>query len=484
MENKRTSGVLLHITSLPNKYSLGTFSSEALDFIDWLNECGFRIWQVLPITDSGYFYSPYSAFSAYAINPYLIDISQFLSEEEINSIGFNKYENRLVQQDKFDIALDMIYQRYGKTTDKAEFVKKNKSWLEDYALFKVLKKKFNNVTWSEFPINYKNKDKVTIERFKLENAEEIDKIKFIQFTANYQWQKIKNYANLKGIKIFGDIPFYIEYDSADVWSNPKNWKLDIKGKGPKAGVPPDYFNTEGQLWGNPIYNYSAMAKNNYSFFVKRFERQAELFDIVRIDHFIAFSRYWEIPANSDTAKNGKWIKNNGDTILKQLTSKVKVEIVAEDLGIITDDVIKLKNKFNLAGLKVLQFAFDSEEDNMYRPHNYEKNCIAYIGTHDNNTFIGMLNNSDWDKINRFKRYLRMPLEEGNDKVVENSIIELYRSSANTIILTMQDILKLDASARMNIPGTTENNWGWQLDKLPTYDCCKWYNDLAVLYSRK
>ena len=470
----RASGVLLHITSLPNEYqTLGVFSNECFKFIDWLVEAGFKIWQVLPINDSGYSNSPYSAISTFAINPYLIDLSQFLSKEEIENFGFNKNQSREVQEEKLDEALDLIYNKFGKATDKTEFVKENKAWLDDYACFKVLKKIYKDTSWLDFPLELKNRDKLILDKFKIKHAKEIDKIKFIQYIANMQWQEIKSYANKKGIKLFGDMPFYIEFESADVWSNPKNWKLDANGKGEKAGVPPDYFNSEGQLWGSP----------NYSFFVKRFEHLSKLFDILRIDHFIALSRYWSIPADSTTAKNGKWVKGSGDAILKQITSKVQLEIIAEDLGILTPEVTALKDKYKLPGLKVLQFAFDGEGDNVYQPHNYEKNCVAYIGTHDNDTFMGLLNNSDWDKINRFKNYLRIPLEWGNDAVVDNTIVSLYRSSANKIILTMQDILKLGSETRMNIPGTTENNWNWQLDSLPSNDLCGWYKELSRLYCR-
>lgn len=481
----RASGVLLHITSLPNDYNtLGVFSDNCIKFIDWLAEGGFKIWQVLPINDCGYYYSPYSAISTYAVNPYLIDLSKFLSIAEIESFGFDKEGDRLVEENKIDQALDLIYDKFGKTTDKTEFVKANKSWLDDYACFKVLKKIYKDTPWTGFPTELKNRDKVILDKFKIKHAKEIDKIKFIQYIANTQWQEIKSYANSKGIKVFGDMPFYIELDSADVWANPKNWKLDANGKGDKAGVPPDYFNSEGQLWGNPIYNYTAMAKNNYSFFVKRFQRLAELFDILRIDHFIAFNKYWVVPANSNTAKNGKWVKGYGDAILKQITTKVNVEIIAEDLGILTPEATALKDKFNLPGLKVLQFAFDeADEDNAYQPHNYEKNCVAYIGTHDNDTFMGLLNNSDWDKINRFKNYLRIPLHWGNDAVVDNSIIALYRSSANKVIFTMQDILKFGTDCRMNIPGTIKGNWGWQLKELPSKDLCGWYKELSRLYFR-
>lgn len=479
----RTSGVLLHITSLPNKYTLGTFSCECNKAIDWMAAGGFKTWQVLPITDCGYASSPYSAVSSFAINPYLIDLSEYLTETELNSLEFNKNNPSEIESNKIDIAHNLIYEKFGKTLDISEFEKKHKYWLDDYALYKVIKSECGNVSWLDFPTGLKNRIKTTLDTFVNGHKEEIRKVKFLQFIASSQWQRIKDYAGKNGIQIFGDIPFYVEMDSADVWTNPKNWKLSTDGKGEVAGVPPDYFNKDGQLWGNPIYNYPAMEKTKYKFFVDRFSRQAELFDIIRIDHFIAFSKYWAIPSSSTTATKGKWVKGYGKDILKEILNKIKVRIVAEDLGIVTEDVTSLRESFNIPGLKVMQFAFDGDGDNMYQPHNYEKNCVAYIGTHDNDTFMGMLQNSDWDKINRFKRYLRIPLEWGNDAVIDNTILALYQSSANTIIFTMQDLLKLDSSARMNIPGVTTGNWTWQLDFIPDNSLAWCYKELADLYAR-
>lgn len=481
--NKRKSGVLLHITSLPNEFTLGTFSSECEKFIDWLQAGGFTVWQVLPITDCGYKWSPYSAMSSFAISPTLIDLTEFLTREELLKYGFDKNGDRLEEENKILSALGDIYDRFGQSVDLTEFEKNNKYWLEDYATFKVLKHIYKNCPWIEFPAVLKNRAKVELDQFRGKHRKEIRKIKYFQYIAWNQWKRVKDYANAKGVEVFGDIPYYTEMESADVWSNPKDWKLDVKGQTELAGVPPDYFNADGQLWGNPIYNFSNMAKNKYAYLTKRFQRQAELFDIVRIDHFIAFSRYWSVPKGSTTAIKGKWVKGVGDSFLKILTTKVNAEIVAENLGIVTKEAEQLREKYGIAGLKVMQFGFDGDGDNMYQPHNYEKNCVAYIGTHDNNTFMGLLNNSDWDKINRFKRYLRIPLEWGNDAVVDNAIITMYRSSAKTIIFTMQDILKLGEEARMNQPGVV-CYWDWQLNALPSYDLCGFYHDLALMYGRK
>lgn len=479
----RKSGILLHITSLPNEISWGRFSHSAYEFIDFLKEGRFGIWQTLPFTDCLYENSPYSALSSFAINPYFLNIENYLNQDEINEIGFIKNNDRQEEYKKFDIALDRIYEKCRHNYDTTAFEKKNKYWLDDYALFKVIKSNYDLLPWNEFPIGLKNRVKTDIDAFRFKHKNEIDKVIFVQFLLDQEWREIKKYANDRNIEIFGDVPFYVEFDSAEVWANPKNWQIENSKPKMIAGVPPDYFNQDGQLWGNPLYNYTAMAKNKYDFWQKRIKRLSELFDIIRIDHFVAFSRYWAIPANSDTAKNGKWVKGVGKSILPIIKANCKSKLVAEDLGIVTDDVAELKDKFDLPGIKVMQFAFDGIGDNIYQPHNYEKNCVAYLGTHDNNTFMGMLCESDWDKINRFKRYLGMPLEYGNDVVVDNAIVALYRSSADIIILTAQDILKLGREARMNVPGVPVGNWTWQLsgnlDKNLTYR----YRELSELYGR-
>ena len=480
---KRNSGVLLHITSLPNDYRLGCFSCECNYFIDWLAEGGFHTWQILPLVDCGYGLSPYSAFSSFAINPYLIDLSQFLSREEINSLGLSKDNSLEKQSEIIDKALDDIYTKFGKTTDITKFEKKNSYWLDDYACYKVIKKVHNNISWIDFPRGLRDRTKNDMLAFKNKYAIDIAKEKFIQFIAHSQWETIKEYAHSKGVKIFGDIPFYVCLDSADVWANPKNWKIDIEGKGDMAGVPPDYFNPDGQLWGNPIYNYTAMSNNKYKFLVNRLSKTGEIVDYIRIDHFVAFSKYYSIPKNSKTAKNGRWLKGAGEPLLKAITSKVRNPIIAEDLGNVTPEVIALRQKFNFPGLKLVQFAFDENGDSEHQPHHWSESTIGYIGTHDNNTYLGMLESIDWEHLNRIKNYLRIPLEWGNDAVIDQTIITMYRTNAKLIILTMQDILKLNGSARLNIPGVAENNWLWQLNALPSRDLCPWYKELASLYGR-
>jgi len=480
---KRKSGILLHITSLPNANTWGRFSYAAYEFIDFLSDGNFKIWQTLPFTDCLYENSPYSALSSFAINPYFLNIEDYLNEDEIREIGFNKNNDRQQEYEKFNVALDRIYNKCRNNFDTTTFEKDNKYWLEDYAMFKVMKNKFDNLPWNELSNGLKNRVKSDLDHFRLKYKKEIDQIVFIQYLLDNEWKKIKKYANDRNIDIFGDVPFYVEFDSAEVWANPKNWQIENNKPKMVAGVPPDYFNEDGQLWGNPLYNYEVMAKNKYDFWAKRIKRLSELFDIIRIDHFVAFSRYWAIPANSTSAKKGKWVKGAGESLLKVITKSCKSQLVAEDLGIITEDVSQLKDKFGLAGIKVMQFAFDGIGDNLYKPHNYEKNCVAYLGTHDNDTFMGMLSEGNWDKINRFKRYFNLPLEYGNDAVIDAAILALYKSSADTIILTAQDILKLGKESRMNVPGVPVGNWTWQLNENIDRNLTSRYRELAELYGR-
>ena len=436
----------------------------------------------MPFSPTLYGNSPYSTYSSFAINPNFLDLTEFLTEEEIKSFCLDKCRTLSDYTKNMERALQLVCKKVRDNFNLEKFIKDNSFWIKDYALFVVLKKKFN-CPWYEFSEELKNRNKSSLQKFYIENKEEIEDVILIQFLLHSQWQKIKDYAKQNGIEIFGDVPFYVELDSADVWANPNCWELE-NGK-PKlvAGVPPDYFNSEGQLWGYPIYNYENLEKENFKYFIKKFQKLSELFDIIRIDHFIGFSRYYSIPAKSKTAKNGKWNKGAGEKLLNLIIKNCKSQIVAEDLGTVTEEVKELKDKFSIPGVKVLQFAFDNVGDNAYQPHNYEKNCVAYIGTHDNNTFMGLLNEGDWDKINRFKRYFQMPLEQGNDVVVDNAILSLYRSSANVVIITMQDLLKLGAEARMNTPGVPEGNWTWQLHGKLDPNLCWRYRELSYLYAR-
>ena len=481
--NCRKSGVLLHITSLPSLSGWGKFSSECYEFIDFLKTGGFSVWEVLPFSPPLFENSPYSTYSSFAINPNFLDVSEFLNIEELKRFNLDKANNLSDYSEKMKGAIELVCEKERDKHDLTGFIRENKYWIEDFAVFCVAKEIYNK-PWYEFPEKLKNRNKTYLNKFKNENKTEINDIILVQYLLDKKWKEIKSYAGKNNIEIFGDVPFYVELDSADVWANRECWKLENNKPKLVAGVPPDYFNSEGQLWGYPIYDYEKLAEKNYEYFIKKFKRLSCLFDIVRLDHFVGFSRYYAVPSTHKNAKKGKWFKGAGEKLLKQILLHSSCKIVAEDLGTVTEETQKLKEKFSIPGVKVLMFAFDDDRDNMYKPHNYEKNCVAYIGTHDNDTFMGLLNTGCWDKINRFKRYFQMPLELGNDVVVDNAIVNLYRSSANTIIFTMQDILKLGNEARMNTPGVAKGNWEWKVSGVIDKGICSKFLDLAYLYGRK
>lgn len=480
--NCRKSGVLLHITSLPSLNGWGKFSKECYDFIDLLKIGGFSVWEVLPFSPPLLENSPYSTYSSFAINPNFLDVSQYLTESELSSFALSSCSNLSEYSSKMQKVIKLVCEKERDKHDLTKFVRDNKYWLEDFAMFCVAKEIYKS-PWYRFPEKLRNRQKSYLEKFKKDYKKEIEDVILIQYLLDHKWKDIKAYANKQGVKIFGDAPFYVELDSADVWANKNSWKLENDKPKLVAGVPPDYFNSDGQLWGYPIYDYDYLEKNNYEYFVKKFKRLSKLYDIVRLDHFVAFNKYYAIPSNHKNAKRGKWYNGAKEKLLKKIIDSASCEIVAEDLGIVTDDVIKLKNKFYTPGIKVLLFAFDNDSDNMYKPHNYEKNCVAYIGTHDNDTLMGLLSTGCWDKINRFKRYFQMPLERGNEEVVNNAIINLYRSSANTVIFTMQDLLKLGSEARMNVPGKAKGNWEWKLKNFPDESFFSKFCELSDLYAR-
>ena len=478
MDNIRKSGVLLHITSLPNKFGWGKFSRECYGFIDLLSVGGFSVWEILPVSPTMFGNSPYSAVSSFAINPIFLDVSSYLPQADLQ--GLTQCSNLDEYTRRFKDVLKMVCDNWRGKFDLSQFEKENGYWLKDYAMYVSIKNKYD-LPWYLFPKNLKDRKKEALQKFFIENRQEIEDIILIQYLLDKDYKKIKEYANSKGVEIFGDTPFYVERDSVDVWANPSGWQIG-KGDNLVAGVPPDYFNKDGQLWGYPIYDYEYLKKHNYSYFEKKFKRLSQLFDVIRIDHFVAINKYYAVKAGSKNAKHGKWKLGAGEELLKVIVKATSGKIVAEDLGIVTDSVKTLKDKFEIPGVKVLQFGFDSDNDSEHKPHNYEKNCVAYLGTHDNDTFMGVLSEGNWDKINRFKRYFDMPLEWGNEAVVDKAIKCLCRSSANLVIFTMQDLLKLGKSARMNTPGVPSGNWEWKLDGFND-DVFKNFAEINKIYAR-
>ena len=470
--SQRRAGVLLHISSLPNSSYVGDLGKEAHKFVDFLNSIGASVWQTLPINMPHADNSPYQCLSAFAGNP------DFISLENLQSLGLlTKNDISGLITSKTDL-LAKAYLVFCKQAEDADtlsakeqlnfkrFCKKQAHWLNDFALFIALRNKFNQAGWQFWPDAYKNRDTKTLKQARNELAQEIAIIQFTQFVFFTQWLALKAYAAIKHVYLFGDIPIFVAYDSADVWAHPNWFKLDEnKNMAVVAGVPPDYFSVTGQRWGNPHYDWEAMAEDGFIWWVQRMATQNALFDIVRIDHFRGLESAWEIPASEDTAMNGQWVLAPGEALLNAIFKALpKICLVAEDLGIITPEVNALRNKFNLPGMKILQFAFSGQEDNPYLPHHIEQNSVAYTGTHDNDTTLGWYNNLDEYQRGLVHSYIHSTHSEQHEINMPTDLIDMaFESAAQLAIIPMQDILALDSSHRMNTPGTCSGNWHWRFN---------------------
>lgn len=473
MKSERASGILLHPTSLPGKYGIGTLGAEARKFIDFLVSAKQRYWQILPLGPTGYGDSPYQCFSSKAGNPLLIDLEHLvelglLHADDLpvsGSLGTGRIDYGRVIDAKYPL-LKKAEQNFRKFSDHplkeefTHFIHLNAAWLDDYALFMALKDKFEKRPWGEWPQEYKMRYPDALEKAKSELADTIAFHKFLQCMFFNEWMAIKKYANDGGVQIIGDIPIYVAMDSSDAWTNTHLFQFD-SNKNPIAvgGVPPDYFSTTGQLWGNPLFNWEAMANDGFAWWVDRIRTSFVIFDKVRIDHFRGFAGYWSVPFGETTAINGQWINAPGQHLFETIRYHLgSVPIIAEDLGVITPDVEALRDGFNLPGMKILQFAFDSKEENDFLPHNYTHNCVVYTGTHDNETVKGWFGNaSEADK-----KYA-LGYMHGTVKTMHWDMIRAAWSSvANTAIAPMQDFLGAGETGRMNLPGTTANNWQWRM----------------------
>jgi 4-alpha-glucanotransferase len=473
---RRGSGILLHVTSLPSPFGVGDMGPPAFRFVDFLAETKQSLWQVLPLnpTDPEHYSSPYHSTSAFACNPLLISPDLLVEDglldksdiqsplefppDRVDYRAVGAYKEKLFRRafDHFKGGRDQY--------EYEKFCSENASWLDDFVLFKALKSHFNGAVWSDWPQDLRDRRKEALQWAIEELGERADMERFLQYVFSRQWNALKKYCNERGIQIVGDIPIYVEHDSVDVWAHPEIFKLDgEKRPSVVAGVPPDYFSETGQLWGNPVYRWDVLREQGYTWWIQRMERNLSLCDVVRIDHFRGLVAYWEVAATENTAINGKWIEAPAMDFLDHLMRKFPfLPIVAEDLGIITPDVREVMQNFELPGMKVLLFAFGEDlPTNPYIPHNLPKNCVAYTGTHDNNTIRGWFEGegAPEDK-KRLLRYL------GRDVPVEKLHWELIRllmmSAANTVIFPLQDILGLGEGARMNRPATLEGNWKWRL----------------------
>lgn len=466
--NQRRTGVLLHISSLPSDFYVGDVGVEAYRFVDFLHAIGASVWQTLPINMPHADNSPYQCLSAHAGNPDFISLEalekkRLLTKEDLSALAISRSTDKSHLIAK---AYLVFVQKASKKQQQsfADFCDQQSHWLNDFALFIALRKKFKRAGWNFWPEAYKNRDAETLRLAESELAQEIATTKFTQFLFFTQWLELKAYAASKNVYLFGDIPIFVAYDSADVWAQPHLFKLDAdKNMAVVAGVPPDYFSESGQRWGNPHYNWEAMAADGYAWWISRMETQHELFDIVRIDHFRGLEAAWEIPANEETAINGQWVLAPGDELLGAVVEALpNVTLVAEDLGIITAEVDALRNKYNLPGMKILHFAFGGEEDNPYLPHHIEANSVVYTGTHDNDTTVGWYNGLDEKQRGHLHAYLQSSRFAPDEVNMPNDLIDLaLASKAQLAIIPMQDILCLDSSHRMNTPGTSSGNWHWR-----------------------
>ncbi|MCL2845133.1 MAG: 4-alpha-glucanotransferase [Chitinivibrionia bacterium] len=464
----RSAGIFLHITALPGKFGVGDMGAEAKKFIDLLSQNSVKIWQICPTGPIAFGNSPYSSPSAFAGNQILISVETlknwgYLQESDVPKT--TKYSENSVEFDKVFKDKDKIFRKaFEKFTPNQEYInfcRDENSWLEPYVLFLSLSKKFGTPRWCNWDKNYAKYDKATLEKYAKENEKELNYYRFIQFIFQSQWFDMKKYAADKGVRIFGDIPYYVSYESSDVWANQDIFELNTKGEMARVGgVPPDYFSEDGQLWGTPLYRWKKIKATGYDWWVKRMKRSFFYNDMVRIDHFRAFESFWAIDGKATTAKVGVWEKGPGDDFFANIYKNIDgIELIAEDLGIITDEVNKLRDSQNLCGMKIFQFAFDGNPDNYYLPYNCNRQSVMYSGTHDNDTVLGWYSNLDEQTKERVKNYIQA---KNDDEVSGKIIREVLAARSVYAVLQLPDLLGLGSEARFNVPGTVnDKNWAWR-----------------------
>ena len=475
----RSSGILLHPTSLPGPYGIGDLGPQAYRFVDWLSSAGCKLWQTLPLGPTGYGDSPYQCFSAFAGNPYLISLDELLKDGLLDESDLGPMKDLpgshvdfgLVIPKKLDI-LQKAFSNFGSTPGhlgKAfdAFRADNAFWLDDFSLFMAIKESHGGGPWSGWPEELRNRDNVAIVKTRRDLAESVSQYSFYQFLFFRQWNNLHSYTKEKGIQIIGDIPIFVAYDSADVWSHPELFFLDELGNPTVvAGVPPDVFSEDGQLWGNPLYNWDVHQNEKYAWWLSRVRASLKLMDIIRFDHFRGFAGYYAIPAGGPTARNGDWVSAPGKELfyvvkkfMHEELGLAELPIIAEDLGVITPDVTDLLDTFEFPGMRILQFGF-SGMDNPYLPHNYVSNCIAYTGTHDNDTSMGWYETASEHEKDFANRYLSV---DGH-VFAWDLIRAIWKSVAVFTITPMQDALNLGQEARMNYPGRLGGNWSWRMNE--------------------
>lgn len=495
MNYKRSSGIILHPTSLPGPDGIGDLGPEAYRWIQFLYDSGCELWQVLPLGPTGYGDSPYQCFSAFAGNPYLVSPALLfdaglLTREDLSmrpAFSPASVDYGAVIQWKTKI-LDLAYAAFLKlrpaelTSEYDLFRQRNANWLRDFALFMAIKETQGGQSWDFWPEPLRKREPAALQQFKRDHIDRIDLHQFRQFLFFHQWKALRAYAAERGITVIGDIPIFVAYDSADAWANPELFFFDDTGEPTVvAGVPPDYFSPTGQLWGNPLYRWNRHKELNYAWWIERFQASLKLVDIIRLDHFRGFSGYWEVDYGRPTAEIGRWVKGPGEDFFKTIQAALgDLPIIAEDLGVITEDVVALRDQFGLPGMKILQFGFGSDPDDPFLPHNYVKNCVAYTGTHDNDTTRGWYENAPASEQDFCRRYFACP---GTD-IAWDMMRALWSSVAMMTLAPAQDLFTLGSSARMNYPGKPHGNWQWRLHQ--DYDSSGVQirlHDLNFLFSR-
>ena len=466
----RSCGILMPIFSLPSPHGIGTFGKEAYRFVDFLHRAGQSYWQILPLNPTNYGDSPYQSFSSFAGNPYFIDLDVLIDEglltkAQVSAFDFGDNAQKVDYGKLYDNRLKVLrlaFKNFKADEAYEQFINNNSHWINDYTLFMALKNAHNDTAWTTWEKPLRMREPKALAQASEKYREDIKFYAFVQFKFEEQWRNLKSYANSKGVKIIGDIPIYVAYDSADVWSEPEQFLLD-KNLCPKmvAGCPPDAFSEDGQLWGNPLYNWKYMQNTHYAWWKGYLGQALGRYDVVRIDHFRAFESFYAIPYGDKDAKGGKWIKGPNMKLFNALKAEFgnNLPIIAEDLGFLTPAVLKLLKNSGFPGMKVLQFAFDSREESDYLPHNYERNCVVYTGTHDNDTIMGWLKSANEADVQTARRYLNHQADDGFNWAMMKAAM---MSVADTCILMMHDLVALRSEGRINTPSTLGGNWQWRI----------------------
>lgn len=495
MAIERSAGILLHPTSLPGDHGIGDLGPDARAWIDWLASAGQRLWQVMPLGPTGYGDSPYQSFSAFAGNPYLLSMEAlrdagWLTDEELAPLralpsGHVAYGDLIPAKSRLLTTASERFLESARSSDRADleaFRQANAAWLPDFTLFMALKEAHGGSAWSDWVPELRQREPTALAAARARHAPDIARHEVWQFWFARQWGELRAHAAASDVRIVGDIPIFVAYDSADAWAHPDLFRFDENGSPTVvAGVPPDYFSATGQRWGNPLYRWDVMAKRGFAWWIERLRHTLGIVDLVRIDHFRGFAAYWEIPAGEPTAVKGRWVRGPGQALFDALKNALgKLPVIAEDLGVITPDVEALRDANGLPGMKVLQFAFGADSSDPYLPHNYPHGCVVYTGTHDNDTTRGW-----YEKAPEVERdFVRRYLARGDDNVAWEMVRLAQASVADVAIAPLQDVLGLGSEARMNTPGTPAGNWSWRFawEDVP-YWVAPQLREMAELYGR-